>query len=186
MPRFPLQKVVNNKTKRQILKRVLQENEARQIFRKTKISYPLIRTCPFLIPWYAHGRVRIREKEMFVFRKIWRALFSWNSRFEIRRVAILQTKCPTQKKHHYFYDLWRFYPEDFIKTLSNIYKQTPRGVLKKRCSENMLQIYRRTPMQKCDFGTLFPRNTYGWLLLDTYNRWQFFQLGSFIGVKEDP
>ena len=91
MPRFPLQKVVNNKTKRQILKRVLQENEARQIFRKTKISYPLIRTCPFLIPWYAHGRVRIREKEMFVFRKIWRALFSWNSRFKIRPFALLPT-----------------------------------------------------------------------------------------------
>ena len=26
--------------------------------------------------------------------------------------------------------------------------------LKKRCSENMQQIYRRTPMQKCDFNKL--------------------------------
>ena len=26
------------------------------------------------------------------------------------------------------------------------------GVLKKRCSENMQQIYRRTPMPKCDFN----------------------------------
>ena len=26
-----------------------------------------------------------------------------------------------------------------------------RGVLRKRCSENMQQIYRRTPMSKCDF-----------------------------------
>ena len=29
-------------------------------------------------------------------------------------------------------------------------KQLPRGVLRKRCSENMQQIYRRTPMPKCD------------------------------------
>ena len=65
-----------------------------------------------------------------------------------------------------------------------------RGVLKKRCSENMQRIYRRTPMPKYDFNkvakqlywnhtsawcspvnllhifrTSFPRNTSGWLLL---------------------
>ena len=34
----------------------------------------------------------------------------------------------------------------------NIQKQPPRGILKKRCSENMQQIYRRTPMPKCDFN----------------------------------
>ena len=31
-------------------------------------------------------------------------------------------------------------------------KQPPRGVLRKRCSENMQQIYRRTPMPKFDFN----------------------------------
>ena len=31
--------------------------------------------------------------EMFVFRKIWRALFSWNIRFEIRPFALLPTLC---------------------------------------------------------------------------------------------
>ena len=35
---------VVNKAKGRISKRVFQENKARQIFRKTKISYPLIRT----------------------------------------------------------------------------------------------------------------------------------------------
>ena len=34
-----------NKEKGRILKRVFQENKACQIFRKTNISYPLIRTC---------------------------------------------------------------------------------------------------------------------------------------------
>ena len=31
-------------------------------------------------------------------------------------------------------------------------KQPPRGVLRKRCSENMQQIYRRTLMPNCDFN----------------------------------
>ena len=33
-----------------------------------------------------------------------------------------------------------------------IHKQRSRGVFRKRCSENMQQIYRRTPMPKCDFN----------------------------------
>ena len=39
--------------------------------------------------------------------------------------------------------------EDHISVLQ---KQPSRGVLRKRCSENMQQIYRRTPMPKCDFN----------------------------------
>ena len=31
-------------------------------------------------------------------------------------------------------------------------KQPPRSVIKKKCFENMQQIYRRTPMPKCDFN----------------------------------
>ena len=34
----------------------------------------------------------------------------------------------------------------------HLQKQPSRGVLSKRCSENMQQIYRRTPMPKCDFN----------------------------------
>ena len=72
----------------------------------------------------------------------------------------------------------------------NKMEQSSRGVPMKRCSENMLQIYRRTPMPKCDFNKLlckfiemtlrhrvspvnlvhifkkpFLKNTSGWLLL---------------------
>ena len=32
------------------------------------------------------------------------------------------------------------------------WKQPSRGVPKKRCSENMKQIYRGTPMPRCDFN----------------------------------
>ena len=34
------------------------------------------------------------------------------------------------------------------------HKQPSRGGLRKRCSENMQQIYRRTPMLKCEFNKL--------------------------------
>ena len=52
---------VSNKAKGQIPKRLLQENKACQIFQKTNISYPLIRTST----------------------KIWHTLFSRINRFEI-------------------------------------------------------------------------------------------------------
>ena len=65
-----------NKAKRQIWNRVFKKkNKACQIFRKTIISYPL----------YISG------DKTFVFRKIWRALFSWNTRFEIHPFALLPT-----------------------------------------------------------------------------------------------
>ena len=34
----------------------------------------------------------------------------------------------------------------------NLQKQPSRDVLRNRCSKNMQQIYRRTPMPKCDFN----------------------------------
>ena len=43
----------------------------------------------------------------------------------------------------------------WIKLLKNKYfvqKQPSRGAVKKRCFENMQQIYRITPMPKCDFN----------------------------------
>ena len=39
---------------------------------------------------------------------------------------------------------------NFWKCLSH--KEPYRGVLRKMCSENMQQIYRRTPMPNCDFN----------------------------------
>ena len=74
--------------------------------------------------------------------------------------------------------------------MKTVQKQPPGGVLKKRYSGNIQQIYRRTPVPKCDFNkvasqllkialrygcspvnllhifrTPFPRNTSGWLRL---------------------
>ena len=39
-----------------------------------------------------------------------------------------------------------------IHTSKKTHKQPFRGVLRKRCSGNRQQIYRRTPMPECDFN----------------------------------
>ena len=79
-----------------------------------------------------------------------------------------------------------------IATRKN-HKQPPRGVLRKRCSQSIQQIYRRAPMLKCNFNkvarnvieillrygcsfvnlliifrTPFHKNTSGGLLLKNY------------------
>ena len=60
-----------------------------------------------------------------------------------------------------------------LNVLMQLKKQASRGVLRKRCSENMQQIYMRTAMPKCDFNNIFrtpfPRNTSGWLLLQLFS-----------------
>ena len=53
------------------------------------------------------------------------------------------------------------------KVFLNEQKQPPIGVLKKKCSENTQQIYRRTPMPKSDFNKvakqIYWNNTLAWV-----------------------
>ena len=75
---------VGNKAKGRISNWVFQENKARQIFGKTKnISYLLICTRTF-----AYQRVRYVRS----FRKIWLALFSWNTRYYRRVLCRMAAK----------------------------------------------------------------------------------------------
>ena len=55
-----------------------------------------------------------------------------------------------------YFTYWVNLRSSSILLLKPIYIQTHpfRGVLGKRCTENIQQIYRRTPMTKCDFSTL--------------------------------
>ena len=46
-------------------------------------------------------------------------------------------------------------------------KQPSRGVLRKRCSENMQQIYRRIPLSNCDFNKVAKQLTFWKLQLST-------------------
>ena len=88
--------LVVNKAEGRISKWVFQENKARRIFRKTNISYPLIRTrtCAY------QGVRNVR------FWKIWHDLFSWNTRFEIRPFAFVlsPTNASFQSKKKYYED----------------------------------------------------------------------------------
>ena len=96
---MPQGQLVGNKAKGRISKWVFQENYTRQIFRKTNISYPLIRTRTC-----AYQGVR-----KFVFRKTWRALFSWNTRFRIRPFAILPTNFKTLlRRQSYLPHVWHY------------------------------------------------------------------------------
>ena len=61
---------------------MLQENKARQVFQKTNISDPLIRTRTSAYQGVSN----------VLFRKNWRALFSSNIRCEIRPFALMTMK----------------------------------------------------------------------------------------------
>ena len=73
-----------------------------------------------------------------------------------------------------FIDLWCVLMSHSCGNMLDLQKQLPRGVPKERCSENMQQIYKRTPIQHgCSlvnllhiFRTPFLRNTSWWLLPD--------------------
>ena len=87
---------------------------------------------------------------------------------------------------YFLYSMVRFrYDPQFLGVLQ-IQKQPFRGVLRKRFSENMQQIYRWTPMPKRDFNkvakhgcspvnlfhifrTPYPKNTSGQLLLHIHH-----------------
>ena len=74
----------------------------------------------------------------------------------------------------------------------NPQKQTCRGVPRKRCSENMQQIYRRTPMLKCNClltlsMTMVPFYSnqsvnLHWELIDCFHYWLLWECVSFGSV----
>ena len=74
-------------------------------FKKTKhVKFSEKRT--FLTPWYV--RVRIRGYEISVFRKIWRALFSWNTCFEIRCFALSSTTYSSEHTLNFSFQHFRW------------------------------------------------------------------------------
>ena len=50
-------------------------------------------------------------------------------------------------------------------------KQTSRGVLIRECSENMQQIYRKTPMSKCNFNKVTVKHTFTCLHRKIFKVW---------------
>ena len=60
----------------------------------------------------------------------------------------------------------------FYKQGNQIQKRPSKGVLRKRCSENMQQIYRRKPMPKCGFNKVAKQ-----LYWNHTSAWDMFQHG---------
>ena len=114
--------------------------------------------------------------------KVLHSFFTTASKFHLRLPVLkiysfLKLRCSL-----YVFSFWGIFHE---KPYKKFQKQPSRGVLRKRCSENMQQIYRRTPIPKGDvnfieislrygcspvnllhiFRTPFPKNTSRWLLL---------------------
>ena len=98
-----MSKFVGNNTKEQISKRVFQENKARQIFRKTNISYPMILTRTFA----SQG-----VKKCSFFGKF-SALFSWNTSFKFRPFALSPTYCSRIMPDFSIRALWKTEKEDW-------------------------------------------------------------------------
>ena len=67
-------------------------------------------------------------------------------------------------------------------------KQPPRGVLKKRCSGNMQQIYRRTFMLKCDFNKVplqvYWNHTSAWVWCSPVNLLHIFRTSFLKNTSE--
>ena len=89
-----------------------------------------------------------------IYDEIVKVILANQSWFEAAVCPPLCTICPflLEKKKLITEEIGSFLP---VK----IQKQPPRGVLKKWCSENMQQIYRRTPMSNCDFNKV-PKQLY--------------------------
>ena len=90
-------------------------------------------------------------------------LENWGDAMKVYKEAIAE-KSPVEETltqmSKYLLRTWKTLPEMSVKvdtrvrlTVSiTIEKQPFISVLIKRCSENMQQIYRKTPMPKCDFS----------------------------------
>ena len=66
-------------------------------------------------------------------------------------------------------NIWIEWVNDVIEKIFSVINRSrsSRGILTKRCSENMQQIYRRIPMPKCDFNKvakqLYWNHTSAWV-----------------------
>ena len=76
----------------------------------------------------------------YFFTSCYRGLKSYLQRFAVYFTKLFNGK-----------SMFRMQLQDYFKAMT-LQKQLSRGVLRKRCSENMQQIYRRTPMPKSNFN----------------------------------
>ena len=156
-----------NKVKSSVSKRVLQENKAREIFRKTNISYVF---------------VRFRGYEMFVLRKIWRVLFFCNTRFQIFPFALLPMNFTVDK---YCVARLEGSQDNPIREYSPNTHKFKRCYSKKNFSyENLLQVSKKDCiMETAELRNLLLKPEYNSQLLVYSAKYENLQ---FLCQKEKP
>ena len=70
---------------------------------------------------------------------------NWLPCLEFRKLVTSHSPC----NFNHFYGSFRV---EIDISSTPLQKKPVKGVIRKRCSKNMHQIYRRTPMPKCDFN----------------------------------
>ena len=120
----------------------------------------IVNQTPF---WYHIGFKRNNQKCTFHYPVM--SMMTWNFEnygFHPKHENIIILKFEIEEA--FIYNEFIFFFEK--KLMFNFQKQPSRGVIKKRCSENIQQIYMITPMPKCDFnkvakkGYLMAKNTF--------------------------
>ena len=106
----------------------------------------------------------------------------WHSCFPVNFAKLLRTPFLTEPLRR----LLLKYSRKLIIRILLKQKQLSRGILRKKYSENLHQIYRRTPMPKCDFSKaakqLYWNHTFAWVFsckFATYFQNNFLKEGCF-------
>ena len=106
------------------------------------ILFVIICCFIYLLPPDMHT-VRIRGKEMFVLWKIWHALFSWNTCFEIHPFALLPTNYQNEAAEatHYHGAIQQCYEKDNREMLTIYFLCLLSIIL--TCRVNIITKYKR-------------------------------------------
>ena len=105
---------------------------------------------------------------LFLIYKIFILIFTNFSLVALTKLALVTNRKNTvmretslNEKIIYWVTIWLLYFD------IDVQKQPSRGILRKRCSQNMQQIYRRAPMPKCYFNKvalqLYWNHTSAWV-----------------------
>ena len=89
----------------------------------------------------------------------YRGFAIWLSNNEKYICVLFTASCNFLWRHPKLLDFQRIFFCILLKFVLRSTHSFPRGVLRKRCSENIQQMYRRTPMPKCDFNNFIEITT---------------------------
>ena len=78
----------------------------------------------------------------------------WQVLFLVKLQAFIMNSCYYKCCYELKKKIWSNRNFHSFSMMKNLQKQPPRDVLRRRCSESMQQIYRRTPMLICDFNIM--------------------------------